>query len=268
MIISIANQKGGVGKTTTVVNLAGWFADQGKKVLVVDFDVQGHVSTCLGIPKGNGLLRLLVNEDRIEDVVVHARPGLDVVTSDKRTEKIKVFLADQVARELYIARVLEEAAEQYDMIFLDLAPGSDVLHVGALVASDWYLVPAKMDFLALDGVLEVMKTVASLQAIRGVEPPALIGVAPTMFDRTTSETAENVKRLATALALDVVLPPVPMDTHCREATARGLTIWEYAPETAAAIGYKNGSRIRNSKGLTGGYLHLAEIVQEMVGDRR
>jgi chromosome partitioning protein len=264
MIISVVNQKGGVGKTTTVVNVAHWFAMQGKRVLVVDMDVQGHAATCLGKPKGNGLFRLLVNEDALADVVVSARDGLDLVTSDKRTEKIKTFLSDQVARELYIARALEKAADDYEMIFLDLAPGSDLLHVGALVASDFFLVPAKMDFLALDGVLEVLRTVKSLSALPQVAAPALVGVVPTMYDKTTTETQENVKRLGSAVGSGLILPPILMDTHVREATARGLTVWEYAPETQAAIGYKNGTRVQNSRGLTGGYLHLAEMVADLV----
>lgn len=266
-IIAVANQKGGVGKTTTTVNVAHWFAQQGYKVLVVDFDVQGHCSTCLGLPKGNGLFRLMVNEEAVGDVVVTARPNLDLVTGGKWTERIKTFLADRVGRDLVIASLLDVTHEVYDLVLLDLAPGSDILHVGSLVASDFYLIPAKMDFLALDGVVEVMRTVTSLEALPTVEPPKLIGVVPTLYDRTTRETDENLQSLAKLVGMEAVLYPIPMDTHVREASSRGMTIWEYAPDSAAAVGYavKAGDgRARNSRGNLGGYLHLAETIQAVV----
>lgn len=264
-IIAIANQKGGVGKTTSVINIAHWFAQHGRRVLVVDFDVQGHAATCLGMQKANGLFRLLVNEEPVSDIVSHARPGLDLIASNKTTEKIKIFLSDMVSRELHIAHVLEAAAGDYDMALLDLAPGSDILHVGSLVASVYFLIPAKMDYLALDGVVEVIRTVSSLRKLPNVQPPALIGVLPTMYERTTAETVENVKRLKEAVAAaDLVLPPIPQDTRLREATARGLTIWEYASESPAAVGYKNGSVVQNSRGNTGGYLHLCEMIERMI----
>lgn len=263
-IISCANQKGGVGKTTTCINLAHYFARRGKRVLVVDMDVQGHAATCLGRAKGNGLFKLLVMEEPIERVVEFARPGMNLITSNKMTEKIKTFMSDMVGRELYIAKCLT-VIEGYDLVLIDLAPGSDLLHVGALVASDYMIIPAKLDFLALDGVMEILATVRSLAQLPSVEPPQLIGVLPTMYERTTNETVENLRRLAEAVSEAVVLPPIPADTHVREAAARGLTIWEYAPDTAAAIGYPgHGSVARNAKGNLGGYLHLGEIVEEVV----
>lgn len=264
MIISVANQKGGVGKTTTTVNLAHWFAMRGLRVLVVDFDVQGHAATCLGKPKGNGLFRLLVNEEAVHQAAIHARPNLDLVTSNKTSERIKLFLSDQGAPALYVGEALGRAAKFYDMTILDLAPGSDVLHVGALVGSDYYLIPASMEFLALDGVVEVMRTAQDVGRIPHVDPPALIGVAPTRYERVPLDVKENIQRLGSVVGMDKLLPPIPKDVHVPEASARGMTIWEYAPETAAAIGYENGSQVKNSLGRTGGYLHLAEIAANFV----
>jgi chromosome partitioning protein len=262
--VAIVNQKGGVGKTTTAINLADYYARHGRRVLLVDFDVQGHGARCLGKAKGSGLFRMLVEEARVQDVAIEARPGLDLVTSNKMTEKIRLFMADMISRELYIAQTLEQANRFYDLAVLDLAPGSDLLHIGSLVASDYFLVPAKMDFLALDGVVEVISTVRSLSRIPSVEPPQLIGVLPTMFDRQTNETLENIKRLREAVGADQILPPVPQDVHVREASSRGLTIWEYAPDTPAAIGYRGSGRSVNSRGNVGGYLHLVEIMDAMI----
>lgn len=264
-IISIANQKGGVGKTTTVVNLAHYFANQGKRVLVVDCDVQGHVAKCLGLAKGDGLYRLIADEALVRDVAVRARPGLDVITSDKRSEKIKLWLSDQVARELVVAGALEEAVGLYDVILLDLAPGSDIVHVGALVASDYVIIPANMEYLALDGVMEILATVRSLKRLPQVQPPKLIGVLPTRYDRVSRDARENVTRLGEVIGMEAVLPPIVKDVRVPEASGRGLTVWEYAPETAAAVGFENGGRVTNSRGRVGGYLHLGEIVQSWIG---
>jgi chromosome partitioning protein len=268
-IIGIVNQKGGVAKTTSAVNLAYYFAEQGERVLLVDMDVQGHDSLSLNIEDNKGLYRLLIGLEPIEKIAIPARSVakmiLDVVTSSKDSEDIPNLIMQKRARELYIARILENARVRYDKVFLDLAPGSDIMHVGSLVACDYYLIPAKMDFLALDGVTEVIKTVDSLREIPTVEPPALIGVVPTMYDRTTNETTENIKRLGAVIGAKRILPPILNDTRVREASARGLTIKEYAPETPAWIGYKNGAPSPvNSKGMTGGYLHLAEIIKAVV----
>lgn len=267
-VLSIVNQKGGTGKTTTAVNLAGYFACHGMRVLLVDSDVQGHAGKCLGKGKGNGLAKWLVDELPLAAVVMEARHHLDLVTSDKRTERIKTHLSEMLGRELYIAQRLQEADGCYDLVILDLAPGSDIVQVGNLVASDWFLVPANMDYLALDGVVEVLQTVRSLAKIPSVEPPKLVGALPTIYERTTRETKSNTQRLGELVGSALVLPPIPEDTRIREATSRGLTIWEYAPESPGAVGYpvgaKPGERGLNSRGNLGGYLHLAEILEAVL----
>ena len=265
-IIAVANQKGGVGKTTTVVSLGHYFARAGRRVLIVDFDVQGHAATCLGKAKGRGLFDLLVNEDPLGSVAKPARQGLDLVASDKSTERIKLFLNDVIHREVYVAEHLEAARAAYDLVLLDLAPGSDILHVGALAACDWFLVPARMGLLEHDGVNEVLNTVRALARIPGMQLPGLVGVLPTMFERVTRETEEARRRLAEQIGATAILPPVPSDTHMREAIARGMTIWEYAPESAAAIGYAaHGAAAVNGRGRVGGYLHLGELIDALVG---
>lgn len=265
MIISVANQKGGVGKTTTVVNLAAYFAAKGKKVLVIDCDVQGHCARALGVAKGNALFRLVAAQEPLWTVIVEARPGMHLITSDKWSEKIKMYVSERNVPGLYIATLLTKVSEQYDMTFIDLAPGSDVLHVGALIASDYFIIPAAMEFLALDGVVEVIKTARGLTEIPSVQPPKLIGVLPTMYERRPNKTEVNLKALAELVGIRLVLPPIPKDVRVDESISRGMTLWEYAPETAALAGYANGSTVRNSAGKTGGYLHLAEIVEGVVG---
>lgn len=259
--LAIANQKGGVGKTTTAINLAAWFAQQGQRVLVVDLDGQGHVATGLRVAKSNGLYRVLVEEKSVRQVVVQARGNLDVLTNDHTGEMVKVHIQNASFREYILANMLDGL--EYDWVILDTPPSTDILHVLALVASDYIVVPANMDFYALDGVSHVLKTLRSLGRYPGVTPPALVGVLPTLFDRQTNETIENVRQLQGLVGPERVLYPVARDTKVREASARGMTIWEYAPRSPAAIGQALGGKVRNSEGRVGGYLHVCEMMEAL-----
>ena len=264
IVIAIANQKGGVAKTTSAIHLASYYASQGTKTLVIDLDAQGHAASALGISKGNGLFRLLVEKRPVPEAITPARPNLDVIANDHTAELVKERVSRANFREFLLASALESAAG-YDLVFLDTPPSTDVLHITALVASDYVLIPAIMDFLALDGVGGILQAVRELGMFPNVQPPKLLGILPTLFDRTTNETLENIRRLQQALGSEQILPPIPRDTKVREAASYGKTLWEYAPTSAATIGYANGSKSRNSQGKTGGYLHLAEIVAALIG---
>ena len=266
-IIAVGNQKGGVGKTTSTVSLAFRFASREMRVLVVDLDSQGHVAESFGTATGDGLFKMLVQEKPITMTVVNVRQNLDIVSNNHTGEDVKAFAMRSDFRAYLLSQALTAASAFYDLILLDMPPSSDVLHVSALVASDLLLIPAIMDHLALTGVMTIWKTARALTRYPNVTPPALAGVLPTMFERSTKETGENVKRLGEALGrMDMVLPPIPRDTRVREASAHGLTIWEYAPGSPAAVGYVNtGSAVLNSEGKVGGYLHLAEILETVIG---
>lgn len=265
VVISIANQKGGVGKTTTTINLAHWFALRGKRVLILDLDSQGHVAPGLRLNKSDGLYRMLVLERSIQQVVEHAREGLDIITNDHTCELVKEHVKQANFREYLLDTALDEARDAYDLIFLDTPPSTDVLHVLALVASDYLIIPANMDFYALDGVGYILKTVRSLGRYPSVTPPVLVGVLPTLFDKTTNETLNNLQSLQQSLGENYILPPIPRDTKLREASSHGQSIWEYAPVCQGAVGYSgNGGKQRNSAGKIGGYLHTAEILDGIV----
>lgn len=263
IITAVANQKGGVCKTTTAVSLGYYFAFHNRRTLIVDFDVQGQVSSFLGIKKANGLYRLLVDEEPLDQVIVNTRPNLDIIPNDKSNEKLVAHMMQVSFREFSIAQALE-SADDYEIVILDMPPSSNILHVAALVASDYVIIPANMEWPALEGVTEEIATIRSLGRIPGVTPPQLIGVLPTKYERRPNDTKENVIKLQKAIGNDQVLPPIPKDVHMSEAIGRGLTIWEYAPNSTSAVGYKNGSQVCNSKGNVGGYLHLAEITERMI----
>lgn len=268
--IAIGNQKGGVAKTTTAVSLAAYFASCGTRCLVIDLDSQGHVAESFGVQTSDGLFRLLNHQSPLARAVTRVvRDNLDIVTNDHTAEEVKSYAMRADFRAYLLSMALEQADGVYDLIILDMPPSSDVLHVSALVASDYLLIPAVMDHLALTGVMTILRTARALGRYPNVVPPALIGVLPTLYERTTNETMDNINRLGQALGdSSLILPPIPRDVRVREASAYGKTIWEYTPSSPAAIGYDNGSSVgssvKNSKGRVGGYLHLAEIVRTLL----
>ena len=251
--IALANQKGGVGKTTTAVTLAHGLAMRGLRTLLVDLDPQGHVAYALGLPKSNGLYRWVCQDEPLEKVAVSARPNLDIIPGDKHSEKVKRHITLSDFRETILSDRLQHA--EYQVVLLDMAPSLDVLHVNGLIASDWILIPTRLDALAVDGVKEILYTMGEMSG-RGHK---FLGycILPTFFDRTTRETLAQLKELVQAFG-NRVWPPIPQDTRVRESAAYGRTVWEYTPATAAIQGYPNG------KQRIGGYQQTLDRLVEAI----
>ncbi len=251
-ILTIANQKGGVGKTTTAVTIAHGLAIAGWKTLLVDLDPQGHVAFSLGLPKGPGFYRLIVDEEPIEKVAIPARGNLEIIPGDKRTEKAKRTIVVSNFPMETITRALKHA--EYEVVILDLAPSLDVLHVSALMASNWVLIPTKLEAMAVDGVNEVLRSMAEV-AERGHR----IGysILPTFFDRTTRETVAQLKFLIETFK-EHVWPPIPQDTKAREAPAYGKTLWEYCPHSTVVTGFGDEK--------IGGYVSTMSRLMEVLSE--
>lgn len=221
-IVAVANQKGGVGKTTTAVTLGHGAALSGLRTLIIDLDAQGNVADSLGIDPGSELYDLLAIEEQLYKLTIQARKGLEIIRSDKRTAKLKVVLTGIDFREQVLARAL--ARHDYDLVLIDCAPSVDVLHTAALVAADLLIIPTKLDQFAIKGVAETLTSLAAVHQA-GVSRCQFAAVIPTMYDRVTNESQDQLVNLAGAFA-GRVWAPVPADVTCRVAARQGKTLWE------------------------------------------
>lgn len=221
-IIAVANQKGGVAKTTTAVTLAHDLARKGYRVILVDLDAQGNVAPCFGLTPSPGLYNFLLHLKPMEELLVEVRPSLWLLPGDASTAKLKIILAAESYRETFLARALQQA--DADFVILDTGPSRDVLHDNAHHAATEVVVPVGLDHLALIGVMQELD---SLKAVREHQHPVeVIAILPTFWDATTRESTINLQQLVETFG-DLVLPAVPRTTRLREAPALGLTLWEH-----------------------------------------
>lgn len=229
-IIAVANQKGGVGKTTTAVTLAHGLSIKGYEVLMIDLDTQGNVSDALGIQKNSSLYEWLILDKELSDVSMKARTRLEVIRSDKTTARLKISLGGMNFREQILASALKGYEKFWDHVVIDCAPSVDVLHTAAMVIADLLIIPTKLDQFSIDGVVE---TINSLETVREMTKSKckVAGIIPTFYDKVTKESHAQLKALAD-YEPTLTWPPVAQDTSCREASRIGKTLWEITPGRA------------------------------------
>jgi chromosome partitioning protein len=239
-IIACANQKGGVGKTTTVVNLATYLALAGDSVLAVDLDPQGNTSSGFGLDRSeilHSIYEAIIEDAPISDLIVSTEiPGLFIVPSSISLAGAEVELAPLPQRERRLARVLAQTAAAYDYILLDCPPSLGLLTVNALTAADAVIIPIQCEYYALEGLSQL---IATINLVRNHLNPdlAIKGVVLTMYDPRTNLSAEVDAEVRKHLGSAVFETIIPRSVRLSEAPSYGLPIALYRPDSKGAEAY-------------------------------
>ena len=236
-IIAIVNQKGGVGKTTTCVNLTAALKQTGKRVLLCDFDPQANATSVMGVDKSvsNGVYDVLINGKDIHSAIVSTRYG-DVLPSSKALAGAGIEMIEMADRQFLLKKALDQVRENYDFIFIDCPPSLELLTLNALCAADSLLVPVQGEYYALEGLSDLMNTVRIVR--RGMNPAlSMEGVLLTMFDGRTNlaiQVAQEVKRFFPGKVYSTV---VPRNVRLSEAPSHGKPITAYDRTCRGAEAY-------------------------------
>lgn len=245
-VIALCNQKGGVGKTTTTINLGAALAEAGRRVLVVDFDPQGALSVGLGVNPHEldiTVYNLLMQRDvSIEDVLLKTSvAGLDLLPGNIDLSAAEVQLVSEVAREQTLARVLAPVLGEYDIVLIDCQPSLGLLTVNALAAADGVIIPLECEFFALRGVALLMDTIHRVQ--ERINPQLEVeGILATMYDGRTLHSREVLARVVEAFDDKVFRTVIARTVRFPETTVAGEPITTYASSSAGAAAYRQLAR--------------------------
>lgn len=240
-IIAIANQKGGVGKTTTAINLSACLAEKNKKVLAIDIDPQGNTSSGLGIEKSrimNSIYQLIIGECTLDECrIATSIENLDILPSNVNLAGAEIELIGVEGREYILKKQVEVIRDEYDFIIIDCPPSLNTLTVNAMTTADTVLVPIQCEFYALEGLTQLIHTI-NLVKQRLNPDLKMEGVVFTMFDARTNLSLQVVENVKNNLSQNIYKTIIPRNVRLAEAPSHGLPINLYDPKSAGAEGYR------------------------------
>lgn len=240
-IIAISNQKGGVGKSTTAINLSSCLAEMGQKVLLIDIDPQGNSTSGVGVDKNDQTkttYELIIGQETIEDVIIkNVFDNLDLIASNINLSGAEIDLIGVEDREYVLKKELEKVKDNYDFIIMDCPPSLTMLTVNAMTAANTVLVPIQCEYYALEGLSQLMHTISLVQKRLNPELE-MEGVVFTMYDARTNLSLQVVENVKSNLKQAIYKTIIPRNVRLAEAPSHGLPINMYDPKSAGADSYR------------------------------